>query len=342
MAIARRTQQLKSIAVDHEGTWTTNDEIDELIDKFVAAPEPRSNESGSKTVDIGERDPRPTIVGQLSVHDLGWNLDVARHPNTREVNDAGARAVRGTARQPCGPGHAAAPGDRTYSGVPLVRCCATSWYPCHHVVVFDDGEKSRIDLVGPVDRKTDVSHGHFAGELSARMQQQPRLRGPERDGHRSTRWASPHFSGQGVDTARYVDCENLCSGCGCDVLAPEPRAVRGVDHQVTIGEVHRRTLGIEHHHARTTVLEATCRNPTIGSVVPLPRQHDDAPAVRAVHEQSCRVGNGIARALDESFERGATVGIDVPHLFGRENESHVSSVRVKARRRPRSQPNRCG
>ena len=94
----------------------------------------------------------------------------------------------------------------------------------------------------------------------------------------------------------------------------EAGAVGGIDDQMAIGDGRRCPHCIVHEHAHTPLPQTFSGHTTIGAVVALSGNHDDASTIGSVHQESCRMRNGVCGTSDEYVDIDTAVLVDVAHL----------------------------
>ena len=153
-------------------------------------------------------------------------------PTTRaghaEPHVARARPLRAPRGERRGAGHARRPGDDPHRGPPLVRLGRAR-----------SGSQSATSHAStrcaraPATVEPDVGDLDRAGAARARVEHEPGLERGERHGRVGPHRAVRRLAGQPVDTRGDVDREHRrATGIGRVVLAAEPGAVGGVDHEV--------------------------------------------------------------------------------------------------------------
>ena len=142
---------MQAVAIDDDRARTARDEIDELVDEFIAPSDARADEYRGESVDVGKSGRCPPHIGKRAVYDLGRGLVIGRHTDTRKMDDARAGPICRSARQACSAGHSFAAGNCTHPRIPFVRRAGSARNPVAHIVGIDESDNSTRALAEAFD-----------------------------------------------------------------------------------------------------------------------------------------------------------------------------------------------
>ena len=164
--------------------------------------------------------------------------------------------------------------------------------------------------------EADVGHLDPPGARRSVADEEHGLEGGERHRH----------VGPSPRSRRHVDGQHpRPHGVGRVVLAAEPRAEGGVDHQVARRQHGRRLARRVHRHPHATLLQEGSRRPTVVAVVALAGNDDDPPPVGPTQLPQGGARHRPPCPLDQHLHGLGRGGIDGLHLLGRDDRDHAAA-----------------
>ena len=304
-AVARGTEEVQTVAVDHERHGAPFDESTEVVEQFVSASETGPDVGRGKTFDVDQCRPSPPGVGQRSVDHLDRLCIVdglRRVVQARRVDDAGPRSACSGGTEASRAHHSATSRNGTDAAFPLVRRHRSPRNPLVDVGGVDCGKDTRIDVARGSDVQADRLDDDASGETAPRLEEQARFERTESDRDCGRQHTAVRFAGGGIDTTGNVDGQHRGVHHGRVVLATESGAIGRVDEKVARRHEDRCTLCVEDRDLGPALLEELGGHTPVGPVVALARKHHHVPAVGAAHEPDGLASNRVSGTAHERVE----------------------------------------